>query len=1345
MGQDTPEYYRRLLDQFPASRLDVAACDSQIGSATAEGIGLETQPAEASTSSAPAEVVDVEVELNTLNKIEIQAVQIITENPWHLYQSGILTLRDNRGERVLSHMGESVLCVREFYRLSSSQQEELRSQGITRLVWERMPLTGHSILFWMRAWEIGRMTAYVKNYVSDEERDEYNHNLAYHEHVGWLRDIPDPYVARPDDLNPLSIDRERIEREEDMKDHGELRMFGLFSEAIEDLYTGMVSDYVRKTPALWEEFAQRLPSGEMYLVDPNPHAPTPTVPTSENLCIDAHNNLKFSPRLCLWVVERKMAEVHENFTPGSFAEFCFGQLKQYLESRKEIQDDFYKHLVINTQTRTFQDPNYMNSIGSKVVIMPLAETFELSVKKTEQLQRTMVHHDIVSEGHSPPGEIPEETPQLGTEDLPTGEMSVTVEPSTSTGDLPPGEIPMKEEEAAEVSEYLPPGKKSKTEAAEADVEMESPEEEEEPPQDEPPRPVVVVDMPDYDPDEEDREDSIPEEEMMENATALVNSEAYDHFAHEEYPEEAIRGEHRFVPTRAMAKFLHRMVGKDEMKSMMEVEDEAKRIKELRKKSMEENAVKEEQEYGEALEEKKNNDIFTKTSSHEFLRRLAPETEEGVTEGQRNIEEMLMSGRQEYSRPHVNKMEELKSLEPEKQIKIEVPEPKPFEDPLKQEPDYSCPLDMLRMLDKQHQCKDFGFYGKYFRQTHSRLLDFYKYRKANPIYHPEQRFVIDEEGLMEMYVGLFYDKPTLEEQFWQVPVVYGCEDHRLRIADTDFQQRRAEIAKAKVEEGKIKLRDLIANSGKDEYAYDDLISDMTELFLSGESMERNPESLGTSSKSLTTLFWNLGNWKRGQNWNVPSFVDPDKIYYKENKPGQFPEHTAERNNLFLQMIRNLKAHLVMVCEAATLEPHRQYLESHGWTLCFNDMKDLCLMARLGLQGSIVQIAGPQEDSQESIWNGPNRKISFGIFEVVWGKGIPRARYAESSTGYFDRNQETEFEDMQRARMKTTRVCVYHVDHNAATKSHAVTGEIFAHMLFECVCHQVSIIGGDANCLSYQKAAVQLNGSYSMSTCQLWTDRFEHTVDSYLKQTLKVNKDVNARTFHSISYEDLKYLKETIEGLTELDPAIRKKTEMMGDCCIVTFFEYGLSTPDERFNDGENNGELEYKYSVNELLFYLTNDIMLIRERDTDAHCPLLITITPNEMTNQEKKNFVTRESKQQRAATRKEIQKVNKARGKASPECGVAHVPYFELMKSSGRQLSLAYQIIPFGAVIGKASERFNNPPLLYWGTELKCLNSMPTMESVRSMEGRKMTAAQAFQQCSVSRQFPCSDVGSKGF
>lgn len=254
---------------------------------------------------------------------------------------------------------------------------------------------------------------------------------------------------------------------------------------------------------------------------------------------------------------------------------------------------------------------------------------------------------------------------------------------------------------------------------------------------------------------------------------------------------------------------------------------------------------------------------------------------------------------------------------------------------------------------------------------------------------------------------------------------------------------------------------MADSGKDEYAYDDLVSDITEMFLSGEKMERDPESLGSSSKSLTALFWNIGNWKRGQNWHMPSFIDPDHIYYKENKPDLWTEHVAENNDLFLQMVKNLRAHIMLVCEAGTLEPHQKYLESHGWTLRLNDAKDLCCLALLGKNGKIVQVGGPQEKNTEDIWNGPNRKVSFAIYEITWGQAVPRATYAAApSTTFFDRNVETNLEDMERAKMKVTRVCIYHVDHDSAGKSHSITGEIFAHMMFECVCHQVTIIGGDA---------------------------------------------------------------------------------------------------------------------------------------------------------------------------------------------------------------------------------------------------------------------------------------------
>ena len=45
------------------------------------------------------------------------------------------------------------------------------------------------------------------------------------------------------------------------------------------------------------------------------------------------------------------------------------------------------------------------------------------------------------------------------------------------------------------------------------------------------------------------------------------------------------------------------------------------------------------------------------------------------------------------------------------------------------------------------------------------------------------------------------------------------------------------------------------------------------------------------------------------------------------------------------------------------------------------QDLCCLARLGKDGSIKQIAGPQEESREDIWKGPTRRVSFAIFEIA----------------------------------------------------------------------------------------------------------------------------------------------------------------------------------------------------------------------------------------------------------------------------------------------------------------------------------------------------------------------------
>ena len=414
MGQEVPERYLKLLNNFPNDRRNPEACDdmpyglpssltSEVGNtpvdiyiATEEATGSASAEVvgSGSTGSASAEVVE---ELSTRSKLELQAVQIIAENPWHLFQSGIMTLRNNKGERITNVFGEAVLTVREYHLLSTSQQEDLRSQGITRHIWERYPLSGHAILFCTRAWEIGRMTGYVKKYHSTAEAEAYQQKLQYNEFVGWRRDVPEPFAARPEDRNPASLARERTEEEEYNKDGYEVRMFDLFAEAVEDLYTNIIDAYVRKTPALWEEFVMKKEDGNWYLVDPNPSVGEPTEATAENLCLDIHNNLKFSPRLCLWAIERKLKETDEKPPPGSFAEFVLNQLRKYIEGRSAIDDDYYKHLVINTQSRTFEDANYVNSIGSKVVISHFLKLSSFLLRKTfnfrEQLcGRISPHH-----------------------------------------------------------------------------------------------------------------------------------------------------------------------------------------------------------------------------------------------------------------------------------------------------------------------------------------------------------------------------------------------------------------------------------------------------------------------------------------------------------------------------------------------------------------------------------------------------------------------------------------------------------------------------------------------------------------------------------------------------------------------------------------------------------------------------------------------------------------------------------------------------------------------------------------------------------------------------------------
>ncbi len=57
----------------------------------------------------------------------------------------------------------------------------------------------------------------------------------------------------------------------------------------------------------------------------------------------------------------------------------------------------------------------------------------------------------------------------------------------------------------------------------------------------------------------------------------------------------------------------------------------------------------------------------------------------------------------------------------------------------------------------------------------------------------------------------------------------------------------------------------------------------------------------------------------------------------------------------------------------------------------------------------------EKTTEDIWNGPKRRVSNAIFEIVWVKAIPRGAFAASSRGYSSREDPQDYEEMCRGRM------------------------------------------------------------------------------------------------------------------------------------------------------------------------------------------------------------------------------------------------------------------------------------------------------------------------------------------
>ena len=152
-------------------------------------------------------------------------------------------------------------------------------------------------------------------------------------------------------------------------------------------------------------------------------------------------------------------------------------------------------------------------------------------------------------------------------------------------------------------------------------------------------------------------------------------------------------------------------------------------------------------YQEELDTRKKIDIFTQPSSSEFLKLLAPEAEPSTSESQHKLEEGFFEKQKtSYNRPFQNKMPDKldEALEKEPRVKLSVPKPEPKGDD-KADQQFSSALEGLSTLDRNYKSKFFGFYGRGFRDTHNKALNFGRFRKGSTV-HPCAKFDFDERKI-----------------------------------------------------------------------------------------------------------------------------------------------------------------------------------------------------------------------------------------------------------------------------------------------------------------------------------------------------------------------------------------------------------------------------------------------------------------------------------------------------------------------------------------------------------------------------------------------------------------------
>ena len=360
----------------------------------------------------------------------------------------------------------------------------------------------------------------------------------------------------------------------------------------------------------------------------------------------------------------------------------------------------------------------------------------------------------------------------------------------------------------------------------------------------------------------------------------------------------------------------------------------------------------------------------------------------------------------------------------------------------------------------------------------------------------------------------------------------------------------------------------------------------------------------SSPQFSLMFWNLGNWcrKRFDKCPLPERLQrfaPRIDYDIDGEQSPIGDDKPQFNNYFINAVKNLGAHLFMNCEAGSIYPYRERLEEAKITTCFNDYHDLMVAARIGKEGYVRQIAGYNTTEDDT----RIRCVSCAIFEVSWGKTKHR--------------DTQELENLSRARMEMTRICVYHVGQKHVGDSPGITGECIACMAFECARYQVDGIAGNGNkacfCSTPKSPGVP---TYETSLVQYWINKMMNVAT----QARRKHFDGICPPVISCSYRDLGFLATHLDGITtgKYTTELANNTHGYGDCRMMSIVEWGHASLEysedvSQFDDKDHMDYIgEFTFRVNETCLSSDHNIFMVAPTDNDAHDPILVHLKPSDM-------------------------------------------------------------------------------------------------------------------------------------